>query len=322
MRSFWNARKCSQWVLRWNTLLAAALIPLHCFFDMAGHHFGVAMLAAVLVVLPMRTRGKAVSLAPTWQLVLFRLAGLVVVVLGGWLLGTALFDGPELHPLRAEKLRQEAIALEEQDRTERQAMGDNPPTNIPSAEDKIEMAIARIDEAIALMPTDGILYHKKGYLVMNFADQFHVADEAFLIQRILQPTGVQIPLRQAPAYNYQAQDRQPALWEDALIRSDFMTQKAPGTDLEHRHVIEIICRDCAMTPAVQRLSLPFITRSGLGLAYWVAKADLAVLDESFPEIMKMTNISAQDRKTAVAILRQRGQNDKAAAFETPPPVTP
>ncbi len=221
---FWLAMRAGRshhaWPLTLGTLLAAAVVPVHGLFDVPGHHAGIAWLALVLV--GMTFRWKDEPILPSGRLARgsFRVVGLLILV-GGW--GIVFRSGPGWRPIASmEAQRATALAKSYYERAQAE-MSDpaaHPPEIGPDGApiDPLVVALGVIEEALRVEPLHPELHYWRGLLAVNFSEAQGIADQAFAVQRILEPDWPEVPFRQAQAWMATDPARSLELWRECLTR--------------------------------------------------------------------------------------------------------
>ena len=221
---FWQAFRAGRshraWPLTLGTLLAALVVPLHGLFDVPGHHAGIAWLGLVLLALSFRLP-DAPSL-PIGRIGRggFRAAGLVIL-LGG--LGFLLRSGPTWRPdakLAAERATATAKVCYERAQLEASdPIGHPAEVGTDGAPiDPLVVAFEAIEQALRMEPLHPELHYWRGLLAVNFPEGEPIADQAFAVQRVLEPDWPEVPFRQAKAWMPTDPARSLALWRECLVR--------------------------------------------------------------------------------------------------------
>jgi hypothetical protein len=220
------------WPLTLGTLLAAAIVPLHGLFDVPAYHIGLAWPALVLLALVFRPGDAPVRPAGGLYRWTFRLFGLPLLA-GGCLIfytgGPAhSLPGPFTGPVPAAVATLKAHYT--QDAAEKADPVKTPPTLNPdgSPVDQLEAAQKVVNAALKVTPLEPELHYWRGLLSVNFSDEEAIADQAFAIERLLEPDWVSIPWRQGLAWLSIDGKRSVTLWQEALRRASAAHQIHPG----------------------------------------------------------------------------------------------
>jgi hypothetical protein len=284
-------------------------------FDVPGHRVGLAWIGVLLLALTLRETGGSRLLGVLGRN-LYRAFGLAAILAGGYLLRAEFGSGPSTAVVEVGKLQARAQALYEQDSAERSALPPGTaPVEIPSDEDKLEIAMGLLDQAIALAPLDSELHFYKGFIAMHFADKQDIVEKEFAIERLLNPKWVECPLRQAHEWAAINSDKTEALWVDALHRADVMAELAKGADLERTHVYERILSQAKDNGELIKRSLKYIMDDPSRFISWATLASPALLDDAIPQLLAFPNLELQTRTALLEIWKSRGDKAKAEAWK-------
>ena len=311
---FQSAHHRPAWPLRWGGLMAAATVPLHGIFDVPGHRIGLVLGAIWLLSLALR-RSSAPPSDRAWARWMFRAAGAVVFINGVWLIVAALGRAAPASFARAERHQQEVLRLVAEDTAERQAAK----PNVATGEDKLEIALRVIDQAIAEQPLEAGRHFAKGVLALNFTDMLDIVEKEFAIQRVLSPRFVQVPLQQAHAASLAHPKLTETLWQEALRRADVMQELAPGTELTRRQVLERIAQQASLSAVVARAALPLLAEAPEHYRQWAWQAPAAQLDELLPGLLSASKLSPEVKTDLLRAWKVRGDPAQAAAYQAAHP---
>ncbi len=203
--------------LRLGCLVAAGLLAVHGIFDVPGHRVPLAWTAALLAALALPA-GDRHRRPAGWP---FRLLGLPVLGAGLWLLSVMHAEPPTGSVAGlGSRMRHEVRALYREDQARLQTARESGQSYDPApAEDPLQQALDRIDPALERLPMDRTLWHWKGYLALHYDDKYAQVEQAFRIERALDPDWIGAPLRQARSWLPQDVERTRELWQDALARA-------------------------------------------------------------------------------------------------------
>ena len=221
LKAFLAGRRHRGWPLTLGTLVAAAVVPVHGLFDVPGHHVGIAWLSLLLLALTFRREDAPAAPAGRVERALFRLAG-VAVLLGGLMVFRS--AGPDQTPpalLTARLTAGQVQARYARDLAEKSDPINHPPERRAdgSAVDQLEVAQRLLNEALRTAPLDPELHYLRGLLSVNFSDEEAIADQAFAVQRLLEPDWVDVPWRQGLAWMTIDPSRSLDLWREAMRRA-------------------------------------------------------------------------------------------------------
>lgn len=179
--------------LRAACLVAAAVVAAHGLLDVPGHRVPIAWSAALMLGLAMRPT----SIARTPHPWIARCAGLPVLGFGIWL--ACLQLGSQTSPA-CEVANQAVTAAMAHYYADQQALASGEPAPIGPDNDPLRQAIALLDHAQTAMPLDPRLYRLQGVLALHFQGLDERVERAFAIERALDPTCIEIPIKQAEAW--------------------------------------------------------------------------------------------------------------------------
>jgi len=239
--AFWQARRAilggRDRALRSACLVAALLVPIHGFFDVPGHRLPLAWSAAFLFALALRgaagnpSYGAARTPLPVaprvWP---FRLAAVGLLVLAGWLALAQWGGVAQPAQVAAATAMQQANDLYREDKALQQAaLAEHRDYQPAPADDLLEKALGIVAQAAPLAPLDRDLLRYQGFLAMHFDDKFALADRSFALERALDPTWIECPLRQAQVWAPHDPQRCAALWREAMRRAAQLDRLPDGT---------------------------------------------------------------------------------------------
>lgn len=308
---FQAARNRPLWVLRWTSILTAAVVPVHGLFDVPGHRIGLSWLAFGLLGLSLRETSTSVRTGRSSQIV-FRSLGGIAAATGLLLLAAEGFSRPAITRVRTAQLEAAAQALADADASERAAAPPGTaPLSIPSAEDKLEQAMAVLDQAIAREPLEPELHLKKGFIALHFSDQQAIVEKEFALERRLEPQWVMAPLRQAHEWALLNPAQAEALWVEAFRRSAAMDSLAKGQELNPFQIRERILADLRGSDDLSERALKYFLPDPEMLVAWANQASPALLNRVAPDMLTAKEVAPETRRKLVAIWIARG--DRKAA---------
>jgi O-antigen ligase len=213
-------------------LVAAGLVVLHGCFDVPGHRLPLALAAAWLFGLsipPSHKERKALERSrPLGSGLAGHLAGLVLLGLGIWLLLAGWGQVPATATTAAIRARTEALSLYREDQRlldESRARGEE---SYEPEVDLLAQAIDRLAGVSEVAPLDPETWRLRGSLALQFDDRQAEVERSFLIERILLPKVVEVPLKQAKAWGEFDPEQVRALWSEALDRATQLDDLSPA----------------------------------------------------------------------------------------------
>ncbi len=252
VKAFRAGRQHRGWPLTLASLLAALVVPVHGLFDVPGHHLGIALTALLLVALTFRP-GDAPAL-PCGRMArsISRLTGGAILLAG---VGIFVAAGPDKTPPVLMEAGQAATAVNEHyaaDMAEKNDPARHPPQRTPDgkAVDQLEVAQGIVNAALKRSPLDPELHYLRGLLSVNFSDEEAIADQAFAVQRLLEPDWVNVPYRQGLAWMTIDPARAGSLWQEALRRAQSGERIRPGSYWSPAQLVQQIKAATAGHPAL------------------------------------------------------------------------
>ena len=315
--AFRRGRKRSGWPLRLSCLLAAAVVPVHGLFDVPGHRVGLAYSALLLLALGTCKSRKAPSLGRAGRLA-FQVAGALVLMFGFHLIRSEWLGGEPSANARAEVVADEIRALYAQDVDEQAKIAAGQPPHAGSSkegEDKIELALALAEEGIKAAPLDPELHYLRGAMALYFDDKEDVVERSFAIQRRLDPTWVNLPLRQAKGWLPIDRDRTLALWADAMRRAAKLAPRSEALQRQPARVWVDILAQCKGDPALYGRALDLVDRSDAeALQVWIQHASPALRLAHLPRILSAESLGAIERGELIELWKKLGNAADAEEF--------
>jgi O-antigen ligase len=183
--------------IRAGCLAAALVLGIHGLFDVPGHRVPLFWSAALLLALSRRPAAAEIRATGRW---LSRAGGLVVLAAGVWLLA-----GPRMG-LREPVTPQgdQAVAVVEElykkDQIGRSDLKKPPVPPGEPVEDPLVAALGVLEGARGIFPLDHRLHRLEGLVAMEFAGRKNQAQQAFGIERLLEPVQPTLSLGQAAAW--------------------------------------------------------------------------------------------------------------------------
>ncbi|MEM0895520.1 MAG: O-antigen ligase family protein [Verrucomicrobiota bacterium] len=274
-----NTHQRSGWVVRWSCFLAAAVVPLHGCFDVPGHRIGLAWSAVFLCAVASVSR-KSGALAAGGR-ALFRVAGGVVLGIGSVLLMTEFGIMERGRIVTKAETTSEVMRLHAED-----AAMTMDEIATEAGEDKIEVALGLLEQAIEVLPLDGDLHYLRGALALYFDDKDDLALRSFELQRRLSPNWPMVPVHQAQSWIGIDDGQVEALWGEAMKRA--VTIQAASGERPERGVFEEIISQTARMQGRESLWRTLRERAGndvIRIVRWAKQAPLPIVEA---EIRRMT----------------------------------
>jgi len=254
------ARRGPDRALRCGCVVAGAVPLFHAVVDVPLHRESLLWLAALLFALGGPFAGRS---AGAWSRGAWRAAGILVLAFGVAMLrgewtGRPVSPSGQVDDRLAEALRLFERGVDQAPPDESSGGG--------AAEDPLEIAMAELEQALAIQPLDQRLHGLHGVLALHFDDKDREAMEDFHRQRLLAPTWVRLPLVQAEAWKNIREEETVRLWGDALQRARARHVGSSGNSEELRRLYADIVRSASGRAALEEGCLVMAGRDGELLA--------------------------------------------------------
>lgn len=234
--------------LRSACLVAALLVPFHGTFDVPGHRISLAWATALLFSLSLHSTTTRAS-NRHWT---SRLTGPLLLLAAAFLIHAQWFGGRPPATTAAAAAIQQAQALYQQDlELQKAAEASGLPYQPAPEEDKLEQALRILDAAKPIAPLDRNLPRHEAFLAIHFEETFDRIDQAFAIDRALDPMWVAGPLRQAETWAHADPSRAIPLLEEALRRSRHLERLDPENRWDSAKVREQTRQFASRYPALK-----------------------------------------------------------------------
>ncbi|MCF7734540.1 MAG: O-antigen ligase family protein [Akkermansiaceae bacterium] len=253
-KSLRSIRSGRQRAVRGACLIAAMLVAIHGIFDVPGHRITLAWSAVFLFALSLHCPTASASPAAprAWP---FRLAALPVLLLAGLLLHSQWGAGYQPAVVAGDAACGRAMALYQQDQTlQKEATAAGKTHDPPAGEDLLEQAVTGLKQATRDAPMDRRLYHLRGYITLYFDDLEAETNQAFEIERALDPTWIKGPLQQATAWSRTSPRQTELLWQDALQRAGWMDEHHPGSPYNRANTLKQIRHAARGNPQLEAIA--------------------------------------------------------------------
>ena len=167
--------------------------------------------------------------------------------------------------------------------------------------------------AIDVTPLDPYLHSVRGSLALHYDDKQAIANQAFAIQRRLEPTRVNLPMEQARAWHLQDPGQVVSLWKEALQRAAGEKSRFPGssfaTAFTYQRVLDTASKDDFLVSA----ALDLAGGDSSLVVLWARSAPVILLDREMPRLLAAAN-GASVRQSLFQIWEKRGSKDAASNF--------
>ncbi|HZJ16752.1 MAG TPA: O-antigen ligase family protein [Chthoniobacteraceae bacterium] len=201
----WRLRNHSYWPLRWGILCAALAAFLHGIVDVPAHRTALGWWLLAIFVLGFQAPPRDVRRPPRGLHLLFVLVGCGTVILGGYLIRAAWFNGRPAPFNASFEVQTDIIRL--------RAEG-----NLPASVEAARQAIARF-------PLAGWLHYQLGLTLLRLGGREEEADAAFHAQRLLNPNSPQVAIDQGTLWLPIDANRTLGLWVEAIRDRERMDQR-------------------------------------------------------------------------------------------------
>lgn len=302
--------------LRIGGLVAALLLGLHAIFDVPGHRVGLLWAAILLVAMSLRSPADdAADPAPGRpSRLVFRALGLGIFLVGAALFVAQWTNTPILPSAQAQHAMQDVKTLYDADQAaynKAKAAGrDYQPS---PAEDLLESALLRVDQAIHIAPLNPHTHYIRGALALHFDDKPGLAAQSFAIQRRLVPLQIKLVMDQALAWMLQDPQQTVALWQEALRRAvveDARFSTNPSeVSITYQNLLYAARKDETLLNAALKLA----DMKPALLVFWARSVPAPMLDREMPNILPALP-GAAERDPLFKIWKVRGSKGSAAAF--------
>lgn len=302
----WKAtRDHPYWPLRWAVLVAAGAAALHGLVDVPAHRAALGWWVLTLAGLALQPGRQEEGTGPTDDRTarrvargIFALTGLLALALGAQLVRAEWFDGPNLPPYVAKA--EQAVILRTFERG------------------GVDAALERARAAVKVSPLVPSLYYQFGVLLLRFEDTDAEADQAFRMQRLLEPFPPNVPELQATAWQALDPARAAALFTEALDRQEKLPPGSTYREVPSVYLGKMVA-EAATAPQAQELLWPVAAARGPEFVLgWLqgANADLAdaklrllSADEGF-----LSSLTSDERRRFVASWKQKGNAEALGTF--------
>lgn len=319
VRTGWRRRG---WSLRWGGLVAAMVVPVHGLFDMPGHLPVLGLLTLLLAAAAFRPPGGDPRPAGAGARLAMRLAGVAAVAGGGGLLWAEWGRGRPSPVVAAPFAINEATRLWNEDRDAQRtaasasgsdAAADSPASSAESPEDLLRQALAVTAEGLRNSPLNTTLHYQRGMLALHFDELDAVADQAFAVQRVLEPMPPGLALRQAQGWVGIDPERAAGLWADALRRAQETARVSSWVHPGAAGVQQQIVQQARTSDLLMQRALELARPDPAFLSAWAGHSSPALLDAEMPALL--ATASPDDRSALLALWKSRGSRGAADAHE-------
>lgn len=297
--------------LRTGCLAAAAIVPLHGFLDVPGHRMELVWAACLLVAITRRSTKETRASTPMTR-TLFRVLGCGLVAAGAFLVQAQWFGGRQPARLLTDQTLKEVVALYSEEMADFKSAEEGA-TILNPTEDRLEKALGLLDNALQTAPLDHHLHYLKGAISLYFDDKNDEIDRAFMLQRLLDPSWVAMPLMQAAAWSQWDPERTGFLWTEALIRAASLEKIDPKTPYGRADTFANIMRVVLASEDLTKPAIGALNNDQAILESWASRASSGVLDSAMPDILTLELPEDQSR-VLFQIWHSRGTPQKAEAY--------
>lgn len=298
--------------LRLGCLLAAAVVPVHGILDVPGHRIGLALFALFLLAIAQRApRRRHHEPLRTAGVVGFRLAGLAILFVGVFLLRAEWVGEPVTATIDSHRAAERIMELYAKDRG---AGASESGAEAAPTEDLLEQAISVAEAAVARTPLDPELHYLLGAMAIQFDDKEELVDRSFAIQRYLEPTWSDLPLRQSMSWSRLDLQRTIELWRDALDRAQVLADSPSAFEGEPRYVWSRILQQAQQSAALAREALKIADADPNLIEPWIAIAPPEVLAAEMPTVLSSEALSRGDRERLIEGWRRHGDQQQVETF--------
>jgi len=238
-RGFKNIRRpgSRDRALRFGCLVASAMVPLHGLFDVPAHRPALMLASLFLYVLSQNqtpSDDESVKRPPRWAGIS---GGLVLLAAGVLLWGSSWFGWSEPLMVRAEKERDQGVALYKKLADKENSL--NAFASLALRKEIMELAGKSATE----LPLDGRLYRLSALSSMPITFESEARATNFEIDSMLTPFSVKVPMIRAAASLYYEDDQVVKGWQEALKRAKAVDLVGGSeSSLEKRTLREIATR--------------------------------------------------------------------------------
>lgn len=220
--------------LRSACLVAALLVPLHGGFDVPGHRISLAWAAALLFGLSLPPPPRATTnLSRLWPACLI---GPLLLFASAFLIHAQWLGGRAPATTAGQSAVQQAQALCQKGlELQKSAWATGIPRQPTAAENQLEQALQILDAAKSAAPLNREIPRHEAFIAFHFDDKFDRIDQAFAIDRALDPAWIAGPLRQAEAWAFIDPLKSADLAAEALRRARAIDRIDPTHHWSSRH---------------------------------------------------------------------------------------
>ncbi|MGI9243823.1 MAG: O-antigen ligase family protein [Verrucomicrobiales bacterium] len=299
-RRNWGKRS---WPLRLACLLAACVVPLHGIFDVPGHRIGLALGSVLLLTINWRPsrRQRMGSIGAIG----FRLGG-ALMLLGGVSLAHAEWQRDGHTPINDADISAETIL--------RLHAEDQALLAIPDGEDSLEMALEVAEAAIRTTPLDPELHYLRGAMALNFEGLEELTLQSFAIQRLLDPSWVAVPLRQASGWKTIDPVRTAMLWGEAMRRAERLAALQASLASQPAATWSRILQQAKGDEALLEAALPIAGNDARRLRSWIALGSDDLRARLLPGLLDWVGLDPPTRIECFRAWHRAGNRADAQAY--------
>lgn len=332
------------WSLRWGGLVTALVVPVHGIFDTPGQLPMLVLLTALLAAATLRPPRHDARPAGAVGRFGLRVAGLVAVAAGVWLL-RAQYRGPSSPAVVASHAYQLATLMHEEERLAMAAAqaaaqaaaarAGTTPAPAGSAQeaaattetngssvtaagpDRLEQALRVVEDGLQTVPLDPQLWYLRGLLALHFEGMEAVTEQSFAQQRRLEPMPAGVALRQADGWRLVDPARAAVLWGEARRRAEATARVAAWSPPRPLLVDPQILAQAATSDALMAEAWPLFRDTPERRLAWATRAPVSTRDRLMPEVLQAA-AGPEERQVLLEVWRTRGSRAAAEAYEQAP----
>jgi O-antigen ligase len=304
--------------LRMGCIIAAILLCLHGFFDVPGHRIGLAWAALLLLAMSLRPQAnggsESVPSPSRFSKVAWRALGGVLAFAGIFLIQAQWVQRSVLPSAKVTQHLAAAQSFYQVDQAAYdKAKAEGRDYDPPPSEDPLEGALLEIKQALEVTPLDPYLHYLRGAFGLHYDTKRPMVEQAFAIQRRMDPSRVNLALEQANSWSAQDPNQVILLWKEAMRRASIEEAGMPNTAYGRATTYSRVARSVGNDEALGTAALALAEGDSSLLTLWALSGSKVLLDREMPRLIPM--LSAVDaRKRLFEIWEKRGSKNLAADF--------
>jgi O-antigen ligase len=304
--------------LRMGCIIAALLLCLHGIFDVPGHRIGLAWAAMLLLAMSLRPHVSGVSESvhspSRFSKVAWRALGGVLALAGLFLIQA---QWVQRSVLPSAQVRQHLTAAQSFYQMDQVAYGkakaEGSDYDPSPSEDPLERALLEIQQALEVTPLDPYLHYLRGAFGLHYDTKRPMVEQAFAIQRRMDPSRVNLALEQANSWATQDPSQVLLLWREALRRASIGESVIQNMASNRATTYQKAVRSAGNDEVLGAAALALADGDSSFLTLWALSVPKSLLDREMPRVIP--TLSAVDtRNRLFEIWEKRGSKDLAADF--------